>query len=307
MAGADPVATGDPLSWPTGSEPATAAAALGTADVAPRLRGRRHPVLRAAVLSGFVVRAAELAAEIDGGRQGNPDRPLIRALALDLSRGLDRARTCAPGRQLGLDTIIGPGSVPVFTLGQAGERSPAPALTRDYTTALRLARGLAGAIGERILAPGLDLRLSLSRDDDLELARELAEGLGADLTRVIGLAAGLPASLRTRERISRALDLACKRSRALDRVCVQGAADRLGILPAEGLAEALLDGAMDDFTSADLTYANLAGTDLTGVRWSLSGTTWPPGTNVKKLLARSEQAGPGGVLVITRRGIGWLP
>jgi hypothetical protein len=78
-------------------------------------------------------------------------------------------------------------------------------------------------------------------------------------------------------------------------------------LPAEGLAEALLDGAMDDFTSADLTYANLAGTDLTGVRWSLSGTTWPPGTNVKKLLARSEQAGPGGVLVITRRGIGWLP
>lgn len=172
--------------------------------------GRRHPVLRAAVLSGFVVRAVELAAAIDRGRQGNPDRPLTRALARDLSRGLD----------------------------------PASGLT----------------------APGT-----------------------------------------TRERISRALDLACKRSRALDRVCVQGAADRLGILPAEGLAEALLDGAMDDFTNADLTSANLADTDVTGVRWSLSGTTWPSGANVKKLLARSEQAGPGGVLVITRRGIAWPP
>jgi hypothetical protein len=59
---------------------------------------------------------------------------------------------------------------------------------------------------------------------------------------------------------------------------------------------------MDDFTSADLTYANLAGTDLTGVRWSLSGTTWPPGTSVKALIRRSDQAGPG-VLVLTRRGI----
>ena len=302
IAGADPVADGDPLSSPAGSESATAAAALRAADVATRMGGRRHRVLGAAVLSGFVVRAVELAAEIDRGRLGNADRLLIRALARDLSRGLDRARTCTPGRQLGLDTIIMPGFVLAFTLGQAGEPSP----DRDYRTALRFARGLAHVIGERILDPGLDLLL-LSRDHDLELARELAEGLGADLTQAIGPAAGPMASVTTRERISRALDLAGKRSRALDRVCLQAAADRLGIVPAQGLAEALLDGAMDDFTSADLTGADLAGTDLTGVRWSLSGTAWPPGTNVKKLLGRSEQAGPGGVLVITRRGMGWPP
>jgi hypothetical protein len=53
---------------------------------------------------------------------------------------------------------------------------------------------------------------------------------------------------------------------------------------ASGRAEAPLDGAMDDFTSADLTYASLAAADLTGVRWSLSGTIWPIETDVKALL-----------------------
>ena len=75
----------------------------------------------------------------------------------------------------------------------------------------------------------------------------------------------------------------------------------------KGLAEALLDGALDDFTSADLTHTSLADADLTGVRWSLSGTIWPPGTDVKALLARSEEVEPGGVLVITRRGMAWPP
>jgi hypothetical protein len=58
--------------------------------------------------------------------------------------------------------------------------------------------------------------------------------------------------------ISRALDLAFLRSRALDRTCAQGVPGRLGIEPAEGLAAALLDGAMDDLTNADLRYASLA-------------------------------------------------
>ena len=88
---------------------------------------------------------------------------------------------------------------------------------------------------------------------------------------------------------------------------MQGVAGRLGISPTEGLAEALLDGALDDFTSADLTHTSLADADLTGVRWSLPGTIWPPGTDVKALLARSEEVEPGGVLVITRRGMAWPP
>ena len=79
---------------------------------------------------------------------------------------------------------------------------------------------------------------------------------------------------------------------------------RLGISPTDGLAVALLDGALDDFTSADLTHTNLADADLTCVRWSRSGTIWPPWTDVKALLARSEEVEPGGgVLVVTRRGM----
>ena len=59
---------------------------------------------------------------------------------------------------------------------------------------------------------------------------------------------------------------------------------------------------MDDFTRADLTYASLADADLTGVRWSLSGTIWPLRPTSKALLARSEEVETGGgVLVVKRR------
>ena len=116
--------------------------------------------------------------------------------------------------------------------------------------------------------------------------------------------------------LSRTLDLAIERARALDRLCGQGVTGRLGIAPAEGLAEAILDGVMDDFTSADLTYASLADPSLTdarltdsyliGVRWSLSGTIWPPGTDVSALLARSQEVEPGsGVFVVKRRAGTW--
>lgn len=87
---------------------------------------------------------------------------------------------------------------------------------------------------------------------------------------------------------------------------MQGVAGRLDIATAEGLAKALADGGLDDFTSADLTCASLADADLTGVRWSLTGTAWPPGTDIRALLVRSE-AHPGGVLVFTRRGMMWQP
>jgi hypothetical protein len=279
---------------------------------------RRHPVVLAAILSDFVVRAIEIAAAINHGRRGNLDRTFIRTLARDLGRDLGRVGEYAQARHLKLDVTVTRQSGLVLTLDQAREPYLALTLIRCCDAALHLARELGHAI-DGTLARHLDLRLSFTRDDDLEPAGELAADLDSDLERALALNRVLG---RTRERIvnvnyareqipnidrsfSHALDLAFERSRALDRVCAQGVAGRLGISPVEGLAEALLDGAMDDFTSADLTHASLAGADLTGVRWSLSGTTWPPEADVKALLARSEKVQTGGdVLVVKRRA--WL-
>jgi hypothetical protein len=208
-------------------------------------------------------------------------------------------------RHIKLGITVTHNSVPVLTLDQERERYLALALIRYFNAALRLAREFGHAI-DGTLARHLDLRLRFCRDHDLELACELADGLNSDLDLAGELGKTCERILGTDRSISRVLDLAVERSRALDRVCAQGVAGRLGISPTEGLAEALLDGAMDDFTSADLTHTSLADADLTGVRWSLSGTIWPPGTDVKALLARSEEVEPGGgVLVVTRRGIAW--
>ena len=282
---------------------------------------RRHPVVPAAILSDFVVRAIEIAVAINRGRHGNLDRPLIRTLARDLGCDLDRAREYALARHFRLGVTVTRGSVLALTPDLARERYPDLAPIRSFIAAVHLAHKLGHAI-DGTLARHLDLHLSFSRDHDLELARELADGLDSGLYRVHSLADALVHALgRTRKQIlninqareqafnidrslSRTLDAVLERSRALDRVCAQGVAGRLGISPTEGLAEALLDGALDDFTSADLTRTSLADADLTGVRWSLPGTSWPPGTDVKALLARSEEAeSGGGVLVVTRRGM----
>jgi hypothetical protein len=296
-----------------------AAGALRAADAATRMSLRRHPAVVAAILSDFVVRAMEIAAAIDRGRRGNLDRAFIRTLAGDLGRDLGRVREYAQVRHLKLYVTVTRGDVIALTLDRARISDLALILLHRFHWALHLAGEFGQAVDETLARP-LDLRLGLSRDEDLEIACQLAAGLESDLNRVIVLIDSL---CQTRERIlngrrpleqvpnvdrsiGRALDRAFERCRALDRVCAQGVAGRLGISPAGGLAEALLDGAMDDFTSADLTHASLADPDLTGVRWSLSGTIWPPETDVKALLARSEQTGTsGGVLVVTRRGMAW--
>jgi hypothetical protein len=195
------------------------------------------------------------------------------------------------------------GAALVFAPDQALGQAPGGyALIRYFDAAVDLARELCEAVYS-VLGSPLNLRFAFCRGDDLEMARELAEVLGSDLGRVVN-----PFPSNDNHAREQALDLALKRSRALDRVCAQTLAGRLDIAQAEGLAEAVLEGAMDDFTNSDLTHASLADADLAGVRWSLAGTIWPPGTNVKALLARSEEVQPGsGVLVFTRRRMMWQP
>lgn len=83
---------------------------------------RRHPVVLAAILSDFVVRAIEIAAAINRGRRGNLDRAFIRTLARDLGRDLGRAREYAQVRHLKLDVTVTRNSALALTLDQTRER-----------------------------------------------------------------------------------------------------------------------------------------------------------------------------------------
>jgi len=291
--------------------PVTAAAALLAADAATRLGVRHHPVVQAAIFSDFVVQAMEIALAINRGRHGDLDRPLIRTLARDLGRDVDRFGQYARARNdepEGLTELRY--TILSLTLDQARERYLAITLNRYLATTVRIARTCIRGTGGGFT------------QHDRELTHVLVAGFSAGLKRALDLIVRLDrevdqARWRVLDRsLSRTLDLAIERARALDGLCGQGLAGRLGIAPAEGLAEALLDGAMDDFTSADLTYASLADPSLTdarltdsyliGVRWSLSGTIWPPGTDVSALLARSQEVEPGsGVFVVKRRAGTW--
>src|SRR5215470_17854010 len=100
---------------------------------------RRHPVVPAAILSDFVVRAIEIAAAIDRGRRQNLDRPLIRTLARDLGCDLDRAREYALARHLKLGVTFTRDSVFLLTLDSARERDLDLALMRYFNAAVHLA------------------------------------------------------------------------------------------------------------------------------------------------------------------------
>src|SRR5690348_12580526 len=248
---------------------------------------RRHPVVRAAIVSGFVVRAMDIAAALNRGFGGKLDRPPIRALLRDPGRDLDRAGEYARVRHLKLGVTVSRGPGKVFSLdqilarvqvrGQSPGRYPlaryydASPLAGCFDAALDLARELGEAVGG-VLGPCLGLRLGSSRDEDLQMASELAEVFVSGLVRV------KPLNIYDNRARYLALDRALERARSLDRVCALNLAGRLCIPSAEGLAEAVLQGALDDFTEADLAHASLADADLSAVRWSLSGTVWPPGT-----------------------------
>ncbi|MBD0742939.1 hypothetical protein [Streptomyces sp. CBMA152] len=59
---------------------------------------------------------------------------------------------------------------------------------------------------------------------------------------------------------------------------------------------------LDDFTTADLRTAVLAGVDLDGVRWSVAKTRWPASTDVEDLKARSVASPPGSGIFTIRSG-----
>jgi hypothetical protein len=239
------------------------AAAIAAADPAARIALRRDPVTLAVILSDLAVRTLTIA-----------DKANDRARALDVAR--------------------------------------------DLVSDLNLIRDLARSL-DLDLAPAhahaLDLDLDLARDLDLDLALDLARARARDLVSDLGRAVALALTL------ARHRDLACDvahvrdtarrlastrhlgLARHLARQTTLMVGDVLCLQQVDGLATALLEGALDDFTHADLSLTDLTGRDLTGIRWSDQGTTWPPGTDTDELRARSQEIGPG-IYQITRPGHG---
>lgn len=149
------------------------------------------------------------------------------------------------------------------------------AATNDVNAVLALA-----SVFARALVHDLG-RADLRRDDALELARildEAARARDAARARTCALGAG-----------PLARDLALLAARRLD-------------LPSpDGLVAALLSGALDDFTDADLTGVNPTDPGLIGIQWS-EGTRWPPGTDIEGLRRRSAETAPfSRVYVLGRR------
>jgi hypothetical protein len=245
------------------------ATAIMAADPAARLALRRHPVILAVILSHLTVRAVMIASETPGARDQDivPDLVRVRDIARDLDIDHDVVRR--------------------FDLGYTIDN-----IARDLDTGGNIAHVLAIDLAR-------DVFLTLTLDLNLDLARTHDSGLA--LAHDLNLA--LAHEIRDALVLDRVPDRALELARDIAHQTALTAGSALGITQVEGLAAGLLDGALDDFTQADLAHVDLSGRDLTGVRWSDWGTTWPPGIDIDALRARSRELAPGtGVYVVTNPG-----
>lgn len=258
------------------AEESDVAAAVRAVSVARRLAMRKHPAVTACVVGDLLVRAVEIAGDLDRDRHrlvlaGDDWLDRCRERASVLAADLDRVRA---------DLDVPRGSARDLARYLATSRTLGRTrnlVTRDAVLARTLAKDIAGAL-VRILVEALELGVV----SVLELAR--ARGLTIDI------AGGLSPNLALVRASALAADLAYEAGAQLTLSATEGT---------EGLAAALLDGILDDFTHADLTDVDLAEADLAGIHWSEHGTRWPPGTDVEDLRRKSRETAPNsGVYVL---------
>jgi hypothetical protein len=275
------------------------ASVIAAADPALRLTVRRHPIVLAVITSDFLARTLEIADE----PLSRDDRSIARTLAQDLAKALasaldtdravvDHAFDLPLGLALAFARSLSRDLVEGYSHTFAPVRDRALALARDLSRTRSLVRDLNHA---RALYLDLDLDVTNARDHACRLAREL-DYPGLDIFRTPSIFDG-DSNLISR----RAGDLARVRNLAHHLTLKMGGV--LGLQHVDGLVEAVLDDVLDDFTHSSLANTDLTSVDLTGVRWSVSGTRWPPGTDIEVLRARSRETAPGtGIYVIERPG-----
>lgn len=274
----------------------SAEAAIAAADPVVRLTVRQSPLAAAVLIAGLLLRAVDLAdylmRHIRGSDQeatGIPSHVLADVLALDLAGArplvLDRA---AFDFNDALDLTLN--STNAITRNLARASITALGLARylaqdgDGPHNHLVARDLAGALADALAS-------ALPYDPSLTHARYLARSCAANLTRDLHRTSDLD------------FGLSSGHARELASVLAAALSESLGIGHVDGLADALLGGALDDFSQADLSEADLTHISLVGVRWSARGTRWAPGVDVEALIGQSKETDLGsGIYVIMRRG-----
>jgi hypothetical protein len=293
-------ARGIPSSPHETTSESSAAVAIATADPSLRLAARGGPLALAVVQSNFIVRFIEVTERLRGQSANTAAGSELFALesqlnwASEIDDELARAykRACNNGFREAIAGVL-------YHVDRNGSfaraRMLAEDVTHDLARAMHLDRGWRDRCGrERYFAR----ILRVARELALSLASNLGHGpvlvLVQDRIHARDLARNLARNLRTR-------DLARARSQAsvLDRLLVDAMSRSLGLDRVEGLASALLKGALDDFTQADLSNADLASVDLNGVKWSMS-TRWPPDVGRDDLIRRSRETAPrSGIFVVS--------
>ncbi len=278
--------------------PLTARGVIAAVPPALRLALRGHPAVASITATTTIRRDAldrdgryssALVHSIDS--QGQRGLHALCEQAADLEHALrsaldlqDAARVCltdADGLTLGPVQALNHALTLSKRLSAAGEfdrllQTALPSADDIMTLVRRIDAARAVTAGEE------------DRDDAFAAVRGVVEAITAARQRLLG---------RARSMIDTwAREMTLSDARELDKT-VGGPFGFVAVH--ETLGDALLAGALDDCTRADLTDVDLLTVDLTGLRWSVRGTRWPTGTDIVLLITHSRETAEGsGVYVV---------
>jgi hypothetical protein len=210
------------------------------------------------------------------------DLDLVRALAHDLDHAFSRSKDTECDRDgdfvRGLERASALNRALTLDLERGTDRNHPHTIARDLDRVRAMLRVLDRVrVRGRSQGPSLGLLLDRahSRTRDLELALERVGSHERVLTSTI-------VAIRVNE-VSRAIGMVLdQEAPALDRDSVHAF--------------------INDFTMADLRAVDLDGVNLAGVRWSETGTQWPPAVDVQELKSRSEETPPHSGIWVVQSG-----
>ncbi|MFJ2635492.1 hypothetical protein ACIO6U_26570 [Streptomyces sp. NPDC087422] len=164
----------------------------------------------------------------------------------------------------------------------------------EFVSAFRRA---ATFLGRAEPAPGRPLTADGYLREALRLAREATHGMAAGGDSYLSRTADLAYEIAAAPGLDRALAERAARILGAVRIALVRSQFATHLVTHDDQRMALL---LDDFTVTDLTSVDLRGADLTAVRWTETGTRWPPGFDLADLRSRSDESPPGSAIYVVR-------